>query len=154
MAFFKIGDRVRIYATNLTGSVTDVLRSDTGSEIRYLVDLDGSDAYASNNMVYRERELEPFQEKRNDYKFEIEISDNVVVAVAYEDGRAIARGHVHIMHDNLLGISQAASYAMRKLYEALGGTFKNKNKEPGETCFDGRRSDSVSGRFPERSSGN
>lgn len=126
MAFFKIGDRVRIYATNLTGSVTDVLRSETGSEIRYLVDLDGSDAYASNNMVYRERELEPFQEKRKDYKFEIEISDNVVVAVVYEDGMAIARGHGHIMHDNLLGFAQAASYAMRKCYEALGGTFQKK----------------------------
>ena len=126
MAFFKIGDRVRIYATNLTGSVTDVLHSETGSEIRYLVDLDGSDAYASNNMVYRERELEPFQEKQKDYKFEIEMADNVVVAVAYEDGMAIARGHGHIMHDNLLGISQAASYAMRKCYEALGGTFQKK----------------------------
>lgn len=126
MAFFKIGDRVRIYATNLTGSVTDVLRSETGSEIRYLVDLDGSDAYASNNMVYRERELEPFQEKQKDYKFEIEMADNVMVAVAYEDGMAIARGHGHIMHDNLLGISQAASYAMRKCYEALGGTFQKK----------------------------
>ena len=126
MAFFKIGDRVRIYATNLTGSVTDVLRSETGSEIRYLVDLDGSDAYASNNMVYRERELEPFQEKRKDYKFEIEMADNVVVAVAYEDGRAIARGHGHIMHDNLTGFAQAASYAMRKCYEALGGTFQKK----------------------------
>ena len=126
MAYFKIGDRVRIYATNLTGSVTDVLRSETGSEIRYLVDLDGSDAYASNNMVYRERELEPFQEKRKDYKFEIEMADNVVIAVAYEDGRAIARGNGHIMHDDLLGISQAASYAMRKCYEALGGTFQKK----------------------------
>ena len=61
MAFFKIGDRVRIYATNLTGSVTDVLRSETGSEIRYLV-----------------------------------------------------------------GFAQAASYAMRKCYEALGGTFQKK----------------------------
>ena len=126
MAFFKIGDRVRIYATNLTGSVTDVLRSETGSEIRYLVGLDGSDAYASNNMVYRERELEPFQEKRKDYKFEIKMADNVVIAVAYEDGMAIARGHGHIMHDNLLGFAQAASYAMRKCYEALGGTFQKK----------------------------
>ena len=126
MAFFKIGDRVRIYATNLCGTVSDVLESKSTNEIRYLVDLDGSDAYASNNMVYRERELEPFQEKRKDYKFEIEMADNVVVAVAYEDGRAIARGHGHIMHDNLLGISQAASYAMRKCYEALVGTFQKK----------------------------
>ena len=154
MMKYKIGDRVRIYATNLTGSVTDVLHSETSGEIRYLVDLDGSDSFSTNELVYRERDLEPEQEKRKDYKFEIEMADNVVVAVAYEDGRAVARGHGHIMHDNLLGISQAASYAMRKLYEALGGTFKNKNKEPGETCFDGRRSDSVSGRFPERSSGN
>ena len=126
MAFFKIGDRVRIYATNLCGTVSDVLESKSTNETRYLVDLDGSDAYASNNMVYRERELEPFQEKRKDYKFEIEMADNVVIAVAYEDGMAIARGHGHIMHDNLLGISQAASYAMRKCYEALGGTFQKK----------------------------
>ena len=126
MAYFKIGDRVRIYATNLCGTVSDVLESKSTNETRYLVDLDGSDAYASNNMVYRERELEPFQEKRKDYKFEIEMADNVVIAVAYEDGRAIARGHGHIMHYNLIGFAQAASYAMRKCYEALGGTFQKR----------------------------
>ena len=126
MMKYKIGDRVRIYATNLTGSVTDVLHSETRGEIRYLVDLDGSDSFSTNELVYRERDLEPEQEKRKDYKFEIEMADNVVVAVAYEDGRAVARGHGHIMHDNLLGISQAASYAMRKCYEALGGTFQKK----------------------------
>lgn len=46
MMKYKIGDRVRIYATNLTGSVTDVLHSETSGEIRYLVDLDGSDSFS------------------------------------------------------------------------------------------------------------
>lgn len=82
MMKYKIGDRVRIYATNLTGSVTDVLHSETSGEIRYLVDLDGSDSFSTNELVYRERDLEPEQEKRKDYKFEIEMADNVVVAVA------------------------------------------------------------------------
>jgi formylmethanofuran dehydrogenase subunit E len=58
-------------------------------------------------------------------RFEIFRADNVMVAVMYEqDGgveREIDRFHGHIIHEGAIGVAQAASYAMKKLYTNMNG---------------------------------
>ena len=53
------------------------------------------------------------------------IGDRVRVKEYYEikdnQKTEIAKGHGHIFHEGVLGIAQAASYALKKLYQKLGG---------------------------------
>ena len=59
------------------------------------------------------------------YTYEFEYLENLVVARLYEvteDSKTeIAKGHGHIFHDGVLGIAQAASYALKKIYYKLDG---------------------------------
>ena len=52
-------------------------------------------------------------------------TNNVVVARLYEtkDGeeKEIAKGHGHIIHEGAIGIAQASSYALKRIYEDLNG---------------------------------
>lgn len=54
------------------------------------------------------------------YYHEIEYLENVVLVVLYEateDGpKEIARGHGHILHDGAAGITQATSYALKRIW--------------------------------------
>lgn len=67
------------------------------------------------------------KEASTEYKWDFEVCDNVVVGIMYEvkgDSKTeIVRGHGHIIHEGALGIAQAASYALKKAYEKLDGTF-------------------------------
>lgn len=64
------------------------------------------------------------------YRYEFEFLDTVVVATLYETDyngveKPIAKGHGHIIHEGQIGIDQAASYAVKRIYEALnGGTMR------------------------------
>jgi hypothetical protein len=53
------------------------------------------------------------------------VADNVVIAVLYavvgDTKTEIARGHGHIMHEGVLGIAQASSYALKRIYMDLNG---------------------------------
>ena len=68
-----------------------------------------------------------FEENPTTYKYEFEHLENVVVARLYEIKgdvvTEVARGHGHIMHDGVIGVAQAASYALKRIYEAVGGSF-------------------------------
>lgn len=60
------------------------------------------------------------------YRYEFEFLDTVVVATLYETDykgveKQIAKGHGHIIHEGQIGIAQAASYAVKRIYEALNG---------------------------------
>ena len=59
------------------------------------------------------------------YCHEFEYLDNVVVAIFYEiKGEVkteIARGHGHIIHEGTIGIAQASSYAVKRIYQKLNG---------------------------------
>jgi hypothetical protein len=62
------------------------------------------------------------------YMHEIEYLDNVVVVRFYkvtdDSKQELAKGHGHIIHNGAIGIAQATSYAMKRLYEKMnGGTF-------------------------------
>ena len=64
------------------------------------------------------------------YRYEFDFLDTVVVATLYETDykgveKRIAKGHGHIIHEGQIGIAQAASYAVKRIYEALnGGTMR------------------------------
>ena len=59
------------------------------------------------------------------YDFETEVLENVVVVRFYEvrdDERVeLAKGHGHIIHEGAYGIAQAASYALKRIYQSMGG---------------------------------
>lgn len=59
------------------------------------------------------------------YVFEIEHCDTVVIArmcaVTDTSNTEISRGHGHIIHEGVNGIAQAASYAVKRLYDKMGG---------------------------------
>lgn len=50
---------------------------------------------------------------------EIEILDNVVIGIVKNDGKEIARGHGHRIHEGSDGIVQAISYAFKKCWEKV-----------------------------------
>lgn len=117
---FQIGDQVRINATYEYGTIADKFRSQ-GGQFAYLVDLD-----SGTKMLYSENEIELYK-KALEYDYEIERVENVVIARLYEiegDIRTeLAIGHGHIFHEGALGVAQAASYALKKIYEKIGGGY-------------------------------
>lgn len=136
---FKIGDRVKVkeYAdipedyrtqgvarlSGEIGVVTDKLYSEGNNGFLYTIKLDNYDK--PSKKLWSEECLDKYVETSVEYKFEFEYLDNVVVAIFYELGEdsktEIARGHGHIIHEGSLGIAQAASYALKKMFEKMNG---------------------------------
>lgn len=120
---FQIGDKVGFVYASGTGIVKDKFRSVKGGNVYFVTLYDGTE------MFFPEDELK-FIEKAVAYTYEIEYLDNVVVARLYEVKDDIktelAIGHGHIMHEGALGVAQAASYALKRIYmkfeeETYGG---------------------------------
>ena len=105
------------------GTVTDKLYSEVYRDFVYTLQLDSYDR--SSKKLWLECHLEPYVEATTEYIFEFENLTNVVVAIFYEvcgDSKTeIARGHGHIIHEGALGIAQASSYALKKIYEKMNG---------------------------------
>ena len=136
---FKIGDRVKVkeysqipedYRNNAIsrlsgkfGTVTDKLYSEVNDGFIYRIHLD--EYPRPSNKLWTEEQIELYVEPTAEYKFEFENLDNVVVATFYEvvgeTKTEIARGHGHIIHEGALGIAQASSYALKKLFEKMNG---------------------------------
>ena len=117
MSEFNIGDRVKSREHKRMAVVMDKLYSNLHDDWMYTVKFDGSSVASTRPMTAEE--LEPIEPKT--YRWEVfQAGENVMVAVMYEiDGDTeteVARQHCHIMHDGLIGIAQAASYAMKKIY--------------------------------------
>lgn len=57
------------------------------------------------------------------YTYEFEFAENLVIARLYElksdKKKLVAKGHGHIFHDGVLGIAQASSYALKRIYKFL-----------------------------------
>ena len=103
--------------------ITDKLYSESGASIVYRVHFDGYDR-PSNKLWTAEMRF-VLIEIPPEYKFEFDYLENLVVArfieVRGNSETEIARGHGHIIHEDALGIAQAASYALKKLYEKMNG---------------------------------
>ena len=124
-AKFKIGDRVKVMPNQEYGIITDIMFSYRLKENMYEVSTE-DDKVVTGTFVASDLEPAP---KPRDFSMDIkiDIAQNIVIATLYEDydtiKKPLRRGHGHIIHDGELGISQAARYACRRLYESLGGTY-------------------------------
>lgn len=117
MIEFNIGDRVWADRYGKYGVIEDKLYSNKLDEWMYTVKFDDSKVPFVKPLS--REDLEPLEEDKQ-YRFEVFQAENVMVAVMYEiDGdteREVKRYHGHIMHDGIIGVVQAASYAMKKIY--------------------------------------
>ena len=139
MTKYNIGDRVRIRSYDelpdgvrtkgaaplcgKDGEIIDIVYSNARKCLFYTIHLDGYDKPSAKMFTEDCIDLIP-EETPVTYRYDFTYLDNVVVARLIEidgDGNEteIAKGHGHIMHDGVLGIAQAASYALKRIYMGL-----------------------------------
>lgn len=110
-------------STKFGNGTVDTVYTTSSGLFMYSVDMDDSGSL----ILFYEDDLKLIPEKKEySMDIKIDIAGNVLVATLYEvtDGdisKVIAKGHGHLLHDGEYGIAQAASYACKRLYEALGG---------------------------------
>lgn len=135
---FKIGDRVRVKNYDempvearskgmsrmggQIGTVTDKLYSASQDCYFYSIDFDN---IVKSTKMWEDVHLAPYAQEPVTYCYEFDYLDNVVVARFYEikgeEKTEIARGHGHIIHEGEIGVAQAASYALKRIYDKVGG---------------------------------
>ena len=103
-----------------TGKVIDKLYSEAYGCNIYRVILDGYDRPTRN--VFTDECIEMIQENPTDFSYDIRRIDDKIRAILYRkqaDGSLdeIGVGYGYILHENMEGIAQAASYAMRMLFK-------------------------------------
>ena len=137
MSKFSIGDRVRVRNYDAIpeeyksrglakmcgeiGTIEDVFYSSAQECDLYVIKFDN---FEKSQKLYQEELLEEVDECVT-YDYEFEFLENLVVARLYEireDSKTeIAKGHGHIFHDGAVGIAQASSYALKRLYYKMAG---------------------------------
>lgn len=120
MIEFNIGDRVKSVQYKKPGVIEDKLFSNRQGVWMYTVKFDDSGIPFVKPLMGDE--LEPAEDDKT-YRYEITQAGNVMIAVMYEiDGdteKEIHRAHGHIMHEGLIGVAQAASYATKRIYVGM-----------------------------------
>lgn len=140
---YKIGSRVRVNAFDAIhenirhrglgkhagkeGEIVDVLYSDANECYVYRILFDGASMESRTDFLAGMFDIIE-DEVIETYTHEIEYLDNVVVVrffkITDNSKQELARGHGHIIHEGAIGIAQATSYAMKKIYEKMnGGSF-------------------------------
>lgn len=137
---FNIGDKVRVKKYEdipsevrhkgmskhslHDGEIVDILLSSSSNRYGYRIHFDGYERPSNTLFVGEAIELVSELDKPT-YTYEFEFLENLVVARLYEivgeEKTEIAKGHGHIFHDGVIGITQASSYALKKIYEKLNG---------------------------------
>jgi hypothetical protein len=121
---FNIGDKV-VNAYGEEGTVLDRMLSEKDQKYYYTIK-----AGSLTEHFVPEEKLKAMPKENLNITAEIEILDNVVIGIIKNDGKEIARGHGHRIHEGEQGIIQAISYAFKKAYEKVnGGTVTNHNKK-------------------------
>jgi hypothetical protein len=112
---FEIGQKVKTKDGDV-GTVADILTSSRKATFAYVVKFDG---HPEMDALYSENSLEEYIEPVT-YDYEIECLENIVLVRLYElrgeSKTEIARGHGHIIHEGALGVAQAASYALKRIF--------------------------------------
>lgn len=126
---FNIGERIRVKSngkksgkmTNRIGTVEDKMFSAKVGDFLYDIKFDD---FERSTKLWSPEEIEPYDDNVT-YCHEFDYLDNVVVARFYEVRddvkKEIGRGHGHIIHEGAIGIAQASSYALKRIYESLNG---------------------------------
>lgn len=103
--------------------IVDKVFSEARSEYYCLLKVEGCKGVST--VCFTEDAFDEIKDKIPTYRYEFEYLPNVVVARLYEDNLLVARGHGHIIHEGAVGIAQASSYALKRIYEELnGGTMR------------------------------
>jgi len=135
---FNIGDRVRVKSyedipeqiksrgvsrlCGKDGEIVDKLWSGAKGCTVYKIFF--NDAVRTSTIDFPSEAIDLISElDKKTYSYEFSYLDNVVVAKLFEireeSKTEIARGHGHIIHEGEIGIAQAASYALKKIYQKL-----------------------------------
>ena len=121
---FNIGDRVKVNnnkAENhgMVGTVADKLFSSGHRKYLYTIKFD--DSIRTSSVFYDDVSLESYEGLEKLY-YDFEVAGNVVIARLIDDhGNELQRGHGHIIHEGIKGFTQAASYALKKIFEKYNG---------------------------------
>ena len=104
----------------LVGEIVDTMYSNAYDKHIYRIHFDGQES--ASRADFTEEALEHLKEDSVSYRFETDFAENIVIAIMYEDhedgsSEEIGRGHGHIIHEGALGIAQATSYALYRLYK-------------------------------------
>lgn len=121
MKEFQIGDKVGYAHNKAIGVIEDVLYSNKTDKFIYSVHWEC--VGMPSRSQHDGEELYPIMDK--EYRYDIYLQENVVIAVLYEkvgnDEFEVARGHGHIIHDGLVGFTQASAYALKKIMLEVNG---------------------------------
>ena len=111
---FEIGDRVLVNGSEAV--IEDKMYSVKSDTYFYEVLFTGTEEVS--DVFYSEDEIAPFPEEKTEWEFKMETSEGLVIFSCFEQKgqhRAlVARGHAHILRNDLLGMLQAASYAAKQ----------------------------------------
>lgn len=136
---YRIGDRVIIRAyedvpvesrtkgmarlSGKKGTIVDKLYSECCDSFVYVIKFDDFDI--PSKKMWTEDLFYLLLEIPVKYEYEFDYLEDVVVAKLYEvkgeTKTEIERGHGHIIHEGAKGIAQAASYALKKIFEKMNG---------------------------------
>lgn len=113
------------------GTVVDAMHSTAANGTVYLVKLDDHKSVSTIHFAESVLEEEHEEIPMGEITFKINVLEGVVAAHMLEDGKMIKTGHGHILHDGVVGIAHAASYALKKIFVKLdeenGGNIYVKN---------------------------
>ena len=110
----------------MMGEVVDKLYSEAHGCNVYKLQLSGFDRPSATLFIGEDLEELPQPKTESGIHFKVEIHDDVAVARMMDGEVQLGIGHGHVLHAGTLGLMQAASYAMRRCYESMGGTFPKK----------------------------
>ena len=137
---YSIGQRVRINSygnlpetmktsgvskvCGLDGEIVDKLYSEARGGYFYKIKMDGASKPSAVDFIDGSFEAIEDDPIPVDYVHEFEYLENLVIArfyEVYEGGEKVevARGHGHIIHEGIVGIAQASSWALKKIYEKV-----------------------------------
>ena len=111
---------------SMIGEVVDKLYSEAHGCHVYKLKLDGFDKISAALFIGDDLEELPKPKTESSLRFEVEVHEDVVVARFYDGDVQLGIGHGHVFHEGAMGIMQAGSYAMKKCYMSMGGTFPKK----------------------------
>jgi hypothetical protein len=112
---FNIGDKV-VNAYGEENIVIDRMLSE--KEQKYYYQIKTCNGNVIEDFVAEEN-LKAMPKENLNITVEVEILDSVVVGIIKKDGKEIARGHGHRIHEGSDGIIQAISYAFKKCWEKV-----------------------------------
>lgn len=105
------------------GTIVNKLFDPNVADFVYVIQFDEKNAPSS--VLWTQDQLYILIAIPTEYKVEIEVAENVVIATLWEikddSKQIISKNHGHIIHEGALGVAQATSFACKRMFERVGG---------------------------------